>query len=476
MVGHACKLDLNRPSPADPLVRSMAEAAPRGARLDVRLLDYIAVVLLPRVCDVSEVVAAWLNERWRGLVAGAEARWDRLRPWRVGAPAPFALRGTGAARFAAAALWLAREDGPPRWLVELAEFVWRAEVAPEVRRQQEIARPSTVSLAAWSQLVKVATTVHALEPATAALPGQLLDANGALIATSTFRREDYASTLDPVTIDALIASAPAAVRSIAGIRLLLWIVAETRRQSIISGSLQVEIVVEDMIKGLCRRIGVNDRAAWPDVRAALLFWGTTSLQLPGGGVVSSLYWVGFDPTRRVIPRGLVIRPYELLFPDFSLTGMGSNKRSDRIVRKRVPAPDITSLPVFGRPADYGKIAMLVLLVLEDLTFHAHELVGGSGAGRRWDGPKWRELARSAGLGDRGADVALAGFQRPDDEGRPAFLINNGGRYLVNHAGPWRHVAESLEELGRRVEDGKNGIPPTRGDAGGLVGARRHRPR
>lgn len=431
-------------------VADLATGEPRSAELPGNRrclwLDASAIAYLRKLAG-TKGPAAELVERMVNAAARRWAEWTNPAPELL--PRPEADRRLDLLR-----LW---RVGPEVsvWTKALAHVVWLVDVEPRLNR------PVRVSLYPFGSILTLATEADRIEPATNGADGRVLDAGGRTLTRTSLRPDEWVATLEPKTIETLIQNAPAAVRSSAGLKTLIHVIAEAQIQAAVRTSTRVELVYEGLLPEFCQKAGITDRNQWADARAALLFWGHTPIALRGGGFVSSLWWAGYDPTRKVVPEGLKITPHDPVFESVRLDGLKGSKQSDRVLRKLVPIPRKTS--EFGRQRDYAKIGMLQLLCLEDMTHRAAELVTD---GILWGGDdpddSWFALARRAGFGVKGARAALSGFQRADDNGLDPFLVSvGGGRFRLNDRGVWRPLAASLTELGTRSARGAIGESPER---------------
>jgi hypothetical protein len=318
---------------------------------------------------------------------------------------------------------------PVRFALTLAKVLWVDVVAARLARLHHYKAPALVR-----QVLDL--TTNAIHHQT-----QLLEEETELLLTSRktgktvahIKKEDLADLARrpwAPMIDRDIPTQLAAARSLPGQRLLRFLVHKGFHQKLIEPKDDFRaVVIEGGLTELTRRLGMEPGRMSDKIRNALDALSVTRLALPHGGHEALLMW-SLRPETTHRRAHLQILLGDALLPSY-VFAMPDRTSSERLARRLIPFPE--SLPPFvGSPNLHAAQAVLQLLVLEEFSDHAVELLEqGSIA---LEDKKWNLLADRAEVPTRLLPEIKEAWKTGAGEKTPAFLQEpKTGRFALGKA-------------------------------------------
>ncbi len=330
------------------------------------------------------------------------------------------------------ALWAARDDGPPRWLLWLAADLWVSVWRPAAERER--AKPPAV----WGPLFELLDRVH--RPGGRIVEGVLIDRNGARVLDV---RRDEPLPVALVHLEALgmlVRDGAGMLGSLNAHRFTRWAV-PTAHTRALNGEPDARVLRADGgWTGLAELVGARSKKAPGELRAIVSALAHLWFPLPdgrGGNLLTYTESAAAGNWRSCvdITLGTALLPHYV---------NGIPRGTDRDL---VPLPPLP--PFVGRANEHGAQAAMQLGTMAHLRTRAAELVRHGGVLVTPD--QWAELAKTHGLPADMLAAVLDRWTHNGDDG-PAFLeALGGGRYRIADA----HAAVQafLLEAGRMEVNG-----------------------
>lgn len=271
-------------------------------------------------------------------------------------------------------------------------------------------------------------------------PTTILDRDGAVVAEVTATRPGPSVVPD-------FQSLFRAARTVAGQRLLRWLVHEGFRRAGAGEHDFRKIVVPGGFSGLAHALGISSKRVTEDIRDALALMHHVHVRLPSNEVAGLLTWMltPESPQRRA---QLHIVLSDALLPNYT-SALPKGTASKQEARKLVPLPRLFP-PFVGHQSSHAAQAVLQVLVVRELRRLATALVQTGSA--HIPAERWSSLADEAGLNrDLVDDVRNAWAN--GTTASPAFLVAVGDdRYTL--APDYENELIILLEGGRQEIEGK----------------------